>query len=183
MAISAPTATSDFSGFVPADQAEPIFEKAARISAVQQLVQRVPLGLTGTNIPVITGRPSAGWVDEGGTKPASAGSMTLKSITPKKLAAIMVVSAEVARLNPAQFVDRMTNSFAETFAVSFDLAALHDQGPDGTGGGGPFATHIDQTTKAVEIGGSSQALGGIHGDFVAALDLLVSDTDASGRRY
>nr|MBP9054281.1 phage major capsid protein [Ilumatobacteraceae bacterium] len=159
MAISAPTATSDFSGFVPADQAEPIFEKAARISAVQQLVQRVPLGLTGTNIPVVTGRPSAGWVDEGGTKPASAGSMTLKSITPKKLAAIMVVSAEVARLNPAQFVDRMTNSFAETFAVSFDLAALHDQGPDGTGGGGPFATHIDQTTKAVEIGGSSQALG------------------------
>ena len=183
MAISAPTATSDFSGFVPADQAEPIFEKAARISAVQQLVQRVPLGLTGTNIPVITGRPSAGWVDEGGTKPASAGSMTLKSITPKKLAAIMVVSAEVARLNPAQFVDRMTNSFAETFAVSFDLAALHDQGPDGSVGAGPFATHIDQTAKAVEIGGSSQALGGIHGDFVAALDLLVSDTDASGRRY
>jgi HK97 family phage major capsid protein len=183
MAITAPTATSDFSGFVPADQAAPIFEQAARMSAVQQLVQRVPLGLTGTNIPVITGRPAAGWVDEGGTKPASAGSMTLKSITPKKLAAIMVVSAEVARLNPAQFVDRMTASFAETFAVSFDLAALHDQGPDGSAGAGPFSTFIDQTTKAVEIGGSSQALGGIHGDFVSALDLLVSDTDASGRRY
>lgn len=183
MAITDATKTTDFSGFVPAEQAGAIFEKAASMSAVQQLVQRVPLGLTGTSVPVVTGRPAAGWVDEGAQKPASAGSMTLKTLTPKKLAAIMVVSAEVARLNPAQFVDRMENSFAETFAVSFDLAALHDQGPDGSAGAGPFSTFIDQTSKAVEIGGSSQALGGIHGDFVAALDLLVSDTDATGRRY
>jgi len=183
MAITDATKTSDFSGFVPAEQAGAIFEKAASMSAVQQLVQRVPLGLTGTSVPVVTGRPAAGWVGEGEQKPASAGSMTLKTLTPKKLAAIMVVSAEVARLNPAQFVDRMENSFAETFAVSFDLAALHDQGPDGSAGAGPFSTFIDQTSKAVEIGGSSQALGGIHGDFVSALDLLVSDTDATGRRY
>ncbi len=183
MAQSAPVKTSDFSGFVPAEQAGPIFEKAAQMSVVQQLVPRVPLGLTGTSIPVITGLPSAGWVDEGDTKPASAGSMTLKTLTPKKLAAIMVTSAEVVRLNPAQFIDQMTNSFARTFALAFDRAALHDQGPDGTGGGGPFATFLDQTTKAVEIGGSSQALGGIHGDLVSALDLLVSDTDANGFPY
>ena len=66
MAISAPTATSDFSGFVPADQAEPIFEKAARISAVQQLVQRVPLGLTGTKFGCGMNRCGACTVHVGG---------------------------------------------------------------------------------------------------------------------
>lgn len=183
MAISAATATSDFSGFLPAHQAAPIFERAARTSVVQQLVQQIPLGVNGESIPVVTGRPSAGWVSEGGLKPASSGSMTLKSMTPKKLAAILVVSAEVVRANPGNYVNTMQESLAEAFAVAFDRAALHDEGPDGTAGGGPFSTYIDQTTKGAEIGGSSQALGGIHGDLVEAMREIVTDSDTSGRRY
>ena len=183
MAITAPTKTSDLSGFIDPVQAGYIFERAARNSVVMQLVPRVPLGAAGVRIPVITGRPTAGWVGEGDAKPASAGSITPKSIEPKKLAAIMVASQEVARLNPAQFLTVMQNSFAETFAVAFDRAALHDEGPDGSAGAGPFSTYLDQATKTQELGDTAQADGGVFGDVTAALGKVVSDTDASGRRY
>ena len=185
MAISAPTLTTDsqFSGFLNPVEAGPIFERAARILVVQQLVPRVPLGISGTAVPVVTGRPAAGWVSEGGIKPASSGTLDIKNLEPKKLAAILVVSAEVVRANPGGYINTMRNSLAEAFAVAFDRAALHDEGPDGTAGGGPFATWLDQTTKGTEIGGSSQANGGIHGDLVEAMREIVTDSDASDRRY
>ena len=116
MAITAATKRSDFSGFLPAHEAAPIFERAARQSVVQQLVPQVPLGINGESIPVVTGRPAAGWVDEGGIKPASSGTLDLKSMVPKKLAAILVVSAEVVRANPGGYINTMRNSLAESFA-------------------------------------------------------------------
>lgn len=175
MAIAAPTQTSDFSGFLTPEQSGPIFEQARRFSAVQQLVRQVPLGAKGVAIPVTTGKPTVGWVGEGGQKPASSGSMALKTIEPKKAAAIVVVSSEVVRANPGGYMDTLRPDLAEAFGIAFDRAALHDQGPDGTAGAGPFPTFIDQTTKSVEIGTTTQANGGIHGDFVAGLTLLVND--------
>lgn len=183
MAISAATKTSDFSGFIPADIAAPIFERAARQSVVMRLVRQVPLGLGGTSVPVVTGRPTAGWVGEGEQKPASSGSMTLKTLTPKKLASILVVSAEVVRANPGNYIATMRESLAEAFAVAFDYAALHDAGPDGSAGAGPFSTYIDQTTKSVELGTTAQNAGGVYGDLVAAIGELVGSADSSGRRY
>ena len=183
MSVTAATKTSDFSGFITATQAAPIFERAARNSVVQQLATRVPLAGNGTDIPYVTGRPTAGWVSEGNTKPATSGSMSLKTLSPKKLAAILVVSSEVVRANPGGYMEVMQASLAESFAIAFDYAALHDAGPDGTAGGGPFATYVDQTTKAIELGGSAQASGGVYGDLVRALREVVTDSDASGRRY
>jgi HK97 family phage major capsid protein len=183
MAITAATKVTDFSGFLTPSQSAPIFERAARQSVVQRLVRRIPLGLNGVSIPVVTGRPGAGWVDEGAQKPASSGSMTLKTLTPKKLAAILVVSDEVVRANPGNYVATMRESLAEAFAVAFDRAALHDEGPLGEAGGGPFSTYVDQTTKSQEVGATTAANGGIHVDFVEAMRDIVSDVDASGRRY
>lgn len=183
MAISAPTKTSDLSGFISPIEAGPIFERAARESVVMRLVPRVPLGPSGTKVPVITGRPAAGWVGEGEAKPASAGAITPKTITPQKLASIFVVSAEVARLNPAQFVTTMRDSFAETFAVAFDRAALHDEGPDGSAGAGPFSTYIDQATKTSELGTAAASAGGTYADIVAGMAKVVSASDSGGRRY
>jgi HK97 family phage major capsid protein len=182
MAITAPTKTTDFSGFLPATIAGPIFEQAAQMSVVQQLVRQVPLGANGVSVPVVTGRPVANWVAEGGQKPATNGSMTLKSLTPKKLSAILVVSSEVVRADPGGYVAGARGQLAEAFAVAFDLAALHNLGGGGTGTG-PFATYIDQTTKANELGANSQANGGIYKDLVDAAAEIISDTDATGRRY
>ncbi len=183
MAVTAATKTSDFSGFLPSNIADAIFERAARTSVVQQLVRRIPLGINGESIPFVSGRPAAGWVDEGATKPASSGALTLKTMTPKKLAAIMVVSSEVVRANPGDYMMLMRESLAEAFAVAFDRAALHDEGPTGTAGGGPFATYVAQTTKSQEVGATTAANGGIYVDLVEAMRDIVSDTDASGRRY
>jgi len=176
MAITAATGRSGFSpSFLPPDQAGPIFERAARMSVVQQLTRQVPLGANGVNVPVVTGRLTAGWVAEAAAKPASQGTVGLKTIEPKKLAVIAVVSAEVVRANPANYMTLLREQVAEAFAIGFDQAALHDAGPDGTAGAGPFPTHIDQTVKSVELGTATQANGGIHADLVAGLSLLVND--------
>ena len=172
MAITAATTVgTDFSGFLNREQAQPIFERAARMSVFQRLAREVPLGGNGVSIPVVTGRPTAGWVSEGAAKPASSGTMTLKNMDPKKLAVIAVVSAEVVRANPGNYVNLLRPQIAEAFAIGFDLAAAHDMGPDGTAGAGPFSTYLDQTTNSVEVGTGAT----IHDDFVSALSLLIAD--------
>lgn len=169
MAITAATVTGDFdSGFLPREIAQPIFERAARISVAQSLIRQVPLGASGVAIPVVTGRMSAGWVAETGVKPASRGQFGIKTITPKKLAAVAVVSAEVVRANPGGYMDIVRPQIAEAFAMAFDAAVFH-------GTSTPFDTYLDQTSKAVEVGAATAANGGVWADLVAALDLLVTD--------
>jgi HK97 family phage major capsid protein len=175
MAITAATKTTDFSGFLTPEQSAPIFERASRISVAQRLAAQIPLGANGKAIPVVTGRMQAGWVAEGGQKPASKGTMTLKTMSPQKIASIAVVSAEVVRANPGGYMALIRTQVAEAFALAFDLAAFYDKGPDGTAGAGPYTTFLAQTTKAVEIGTTTQANGGVHGDIVAGLRLLVND--------
>lgn len=182
MAITAPkkTTDSDLAQFIRPDESAAIFEQAARVSVVQSLVQQVPLGASGQSFPVVTGKMSAGWVSEGGQKPASQGSLGIKSMKPEKIAAIAVVSAEVVRANPGNYINLIRPQIAEAFAVAFDYAALYDRGPTGVAGGGPFLTSISQTTKSVALGlanangGSAQAAGGVHQDFVNVLSLLVN---------
>ena len=177
MAITAATKTSDFAGFLTPDESAPIFDEAARQSAVQALSPRIPLGISGQNIPHVTGKPTANWVGEAGQKPASKGGMGLLEMQPKKLASIAVMSAETVRANPGGYSDRLREMLAEAFAIAFDLATLHNVGGDGTGNG-PFDNYVDETTKTVELGTASQANGGIYADLNNALSLLVAD----GRR-
>lgn len=167
MAITAATVTGDFSGFLNAEQSGPIFDEAYQTSVVQQLTRRVPLGINGQEIPITTSKPVAGWVAEAGQKPATQGAMSLKTMTPKKLAAIAVVSAEVVRANPGGYVNELRPQLAEAFAVAFDSAALH-------GTSTPFTTYIDQTTQAdVEIGTSAASAGGVFADLNSGLKTLV----------
>jgi len=180
MAITAPTMLSDFSGFLTPEMSAPIFNQARASSVVQQLARQVSLGANGVAIPVTTGKPVAGWVDEGAQKPASSGSRTLKTISPKKLAAIVVNSEEVVRANPGGYITDLRDDIAEAFGLAFDAAALHDKLADGTGTG-PFSTYIDQATKVVEVGSHTTATGGIYADLNQALSELVNDRDANGR--
>lgn len=167
MAITAATNTSDFAGFLSREESAPIFERAARSSAVQQLVPQTQLGINGQSIPVVTGKLSANWVAEGAQKPASKGTIGLKTMDPKKLAVISVVSAEVVRANPGSYMSLIRNQVGDAFAEAFDAATLH-------GTNTPFATYIAQTTKSVEIGTTAQADGGVFGDINEGLSLLVN---------
>lgn len=174
MAITAATQTSDFSGFLSPAESAPIFNDAQRQSVFQQLFRRVPLGINGQSIPVVTSKPTANWVGEAQQKPATNMELGLLNIQPKKLAAIAVMSAEVVRANPGNFTGELRNGLAGAFATAFDYAVGYDIGGDGTGSG-PFDKHLAMTSKAVEIGSTTQANGGIHGDLVAAMRLLVAD--------
>lgn len=168
MAITAATTTGGFAGFLPADQAADIFTQARRQSVVQQLARQVPLGISGVDIPVVTTKPTAGWTAEGGQKFTTNGAMSLKTMSPKKLTAIAVVSAEVVRANPGNYMNVLRDEIGEAFAVAFDAAALH-------GTSTPFSTFIDQTTKSVEIGTAAAGAGGTYADINAGLKLLVDD--------
>jgi HK97 family phage major capsid protein len=175
MAITAASTLSSFSDFslTPA-QAGPIFDDAARQSVVQRLSRRVPMGLGGAAVPVTTTRPVANWVSEANPKPATAGGRALLTMEPKKLAALLVASAEVVRADPAGYITSARADLAEAFAVAFDYAALYGLGGDGTGSG-PFDDAIADTTKSVTFGTAVQDEGGIHADVVAGLSLLVED--------
>lgn len=170
MAVTAATKTSDFAGFLKPEAAEAYFAQARRNSVVQSLARKVPLGINGQEIPVVTSKATAGWVAEGAQKPASKGAIGLKTISPKKIAAIAVVSAEVVRANPGNYVELFKADIAEAMAVAFDAAALY-------GTSTPFgaSNYIAATTKSVEIGTTAQADGGVYGDVVAGLKLLVDD--------
>lgn len=160
--------TSQFSGFLTPEMAQPYFEEASRVSVVQQIARQVPLGANGQTVPVVTTRMTASWVEEGAAKPNSKGSLSLKTITPKKIAAIAIVSAEVVRANPGGYMELIRPQIAEAFATAFDAAVLH-------GTSTPFGAYIDQTEKAIELGGSSAVLGGVWADLNEALRLLVED--------
>ena len=170
MAQTAATKTSEFAGFLKPDQAQAYFDAARKRSVVQSLARQVPLGINGQEIPVTTSKPTAGWVAEGGQKPTTSGGKTLKTITPKKLAAISVVSAEVVRANPANYINDLREDIAEAFALAFDAAALH--GTSTPFGAGNF---IAATSKSVALGTAASTAGGVFADVNSGLSLLVND--------
>jgi HK97 family phage major capsid protein len=167
MAITAATKTSDFSGFLNRDQSAAIFDQAARTSVVQRLAQRVTLGINGQSIPVVTGKISAGWVSEGAQKPASKGTMALKTMDPKKIAAIAVVSAEVVRANPGNYMNLIRPQIAEAFATAFDAAAFY-------GTSSPFTTNLATGSSVQEFTGVTPAFTAVYDDLNAGLGTLVN---------
>lgn len=155
------------------EESENVFKEAARSSVVQSLVRRIPVGESGNIIPMVATKPTANWVEEAGQKPATDMSMQILQMAPKKLAALTVVSAEVARRNPGGYVDEFYIAIAEAFARAFDYAALHNLNGTGTGTG-PFASHLGKTTKAITLGTASADAGGLYGDVVSGMKLLTT---------
>lgn len=165
-----PTVTADFAGFLKPEMAAAYFEQARKSSAVMSLARRIPLGINGQEIPYTVSKAQASWVAEAGKKPTTESELGLKSIKPYKIAAISVVSAEVVRANPGNYIEILRADIAEAFAVAFDTAVLH-------GTNSPFGAgqNLDATTKAVALGTAAAAAGGVYGDVVAGLDALVQD--------
>lgn len=168
MAQTNATATGDFAGFLKPDAAADYFERAKYNSSVMQLARKVPLGINGQEITFSTGKATASWVAESGKKPTTETSLGLKSFKPHKIAAISVVSAEVVRANPGNYMQVLRDEIAVAFAEAFDAAVLH-------GTATPFGAYIDQTNKSVELGTTAQGAGGVYGDIVAGLKTLVDD--------
>ena len=103
------TKRSEFSTFLTPEVAQPIFDEIARVSFVQQLATKEALGPSGKAIPVWSGTAKASWVAETAQKPITKGGFQKVVMEPKKIAAIFVVSSEVARENPLNYAQTMRN--------------------------------------------------------------------------
>jgi hypothetical protein len=144
----------------------PIFAKASEESAVMRLARRVPLSVSAqTAIPVPMDIPVAGWVSEGGVKPASQVGVGVKVMTGKKLALLVPVSEEVVRTNPAGLYGQLQQDLPTSLARAFDQAAINGKDMR-SGGAGPFGDYLAQTGSSVALGTASQATGGLYADII-----------------
>lgn len=164
---------TDLSKITRPDRVASYFDQARASSTVMQLARRVPLGIAGNEIVVQTGKATASWVAEAGQKQTTSSDLGLKSFKPHKIAAISVVSAEVVRANPGNYMEVLQADIAEAFAVAFDNAVLH-------GTNSPFGAYLDQTTKTVELGTTAKADGGLYADVVAGLKTVVTSKNSLG---
>jgi hypothetical protein len=144
----------------------PIFAKASEQSAVMSLARRVPLSVSAqTAIPVPMDIPVAGWVNEGGVKPAAQVGNGVKLMTGKKIALLVPVSQELAMTNPAGIYDQLQQDLPTAIARGFDQAAIN--GKDArSGGAGPFSDYLAQTPNSVALGTAAASAGGIYTDIV-----------------
>ena len=140
----AKTSDTMFSGYLDPELAQDYFAEVEKVSIVQQIARKVPLGTTGIRIPHWTGDVTASWVGEAGQKPVTKGDMTKQDIVPHKIATIFAASAEVVRANPVNYLNTMRTKVAEAIALSFDNAVL-------AGTGTPFGAYIAQTSKTISL--------------------------------
>ncbi|WP_442803656.1 phage major capsid protein [Streptomyces pseudogriseolus] len=160
--------------FLPPQLTGPIFEKSVEQSAVMSLSRRVPLSMSAnTAVPVPLDVPTADWVEQAGRKPLGTGGMDIKQMTGKKIAVLIPVAMEVVQSNAAGLWTQLQSDLPTAFSRAFDRAAIH--GKTMKGATGPFADYLTQTTKAVSLGTTTQANGGIWGDFVAGMGEVVDD--------
>jgi HK97 family phage major capsid protein len=181
MAHTNPIKLSDVNAtFLPPTLTGPVFEKSVEQSAVMSLARRVPLSMSAnTAVPVPLDVPTADWVEQAGRKPLSTGGMGIKMMTGKKIAVLIPVAMEVVQSNAAGLWTQLQSDLPTAFSRAFDRATIH--GKTMKGATGPFTDYLTQTTKAVSLGTTTQANGGIWGDFVKGMgDIVDDDWDYTG---
>lgn len=160
-------------GLVPQSVASEILKRATDQSVVRRLSGSTPIPLTGATIAVQTGHIEAGVVGEGEAKPVGGTAYTPKSIRPIKIAAIAVVSDELARTNPAGIFDNIGEDLADSITRAFDLAVLHGRSAK-TGSAISGVEYVNQTANRIELGATTKANGGLSGDLVAGYNAVVN---------
>lgn len=116
---------------LPASVSDEIWAKTLESSAVMQLAQRIELPGNGLSIPVVTGEPEAGWVNETDEKPVSQHTLATKEMKGYTLAIIEPFSNQF-RDNTEALYDELVARLPFAIAKKFDETVLHGTAP-GTG--------------------------------------------------
>jgi HK97 family phage major capsid protein len=141
----AKTTDSMFSGYLDPVVSQDYFTEIEKVSIVQQIARKIPMGPTGVRIPHWSGDVTARWVAEGEQKPVTKGDFTKQDIAPYKIATIFAASSEVVRANPLNYLNTMRVKVAEAIAMAFDQAVLG-------GINSPFGNSVSETSKEVDLG-------------------------------
>lgn len=139
-----------------------------KFSWVQQMGTQVSFGLAGgryLNIDDIVG----GFVaTEGGRKPIANPATQKGDIAVREWAVVVPVPLRLFRANPDGAIEKIQQKMPEAYARAFDDLAT-------TGAGIAGQSALADVTKTVSLGTTSQANGGVWGDFNAGLRYLVQD--------
>ncbi|AVJ51274.1 major capsid protein [Mycobacterium phage Ruotula] len=125
------------SDLLPKEVIGPIFDKAEESSLVLRLGERIPISYGETIIPTTVKNPEVGQVGvgtsneqrEGGLKPLSGTAWDTRSVAPIKLATIVTVSEEFARMNPSGLYTQLQGKLAYAIGRGIDLAVFHGKSP------------------------------------------------------
>jgi HK97 family phage major capsid protein len=135
---------------VPQNFAPTLMQDAFEASVIAPLTPSEPMPLGDTVIPQYDGGVEAGVVGEGEAKPVSNPSMSHKVISPIKLATIVIVSKEAARLNPARMLDYVQADLRSAITRAVDFGILYGRSAK-TGDLIAGASYVNQTTNRVEL--------------------------------
>ena len=173
---------------LPTSVSDEIWAKTLEASTVMQLAQRIELPGNGLTIPVITGEPTAAWVDETDEKPVSKHTLEAKEMKSYTLAIIEPFSNQF-RNNKAALFDELVGRLPYAIGKKFDGTIFHDDAP-GTG----FDTlkgvtnAVDASTKTYDafvdaIGKVAEADGDLNAFVLSpqAKTLLLKTKDTTNR--
>lgn len=135
---------------LPAEISNEIIQNAIHESAVMQLARRIELPGHGAVIPVITGDPTAYFVDESGVKTASDPSMTAKTMKPRTVAVIEVFSNQFRNSNEALY-EELVKRLPKVLGQRFDQEVFT----------GTAVTGFDTLKGAAAVSINSDAWGGL----------------------
>ncbi|MEE1210594.1 MAG: phage major capsid protein [Parafannyhessea umbonata] len=139
---------------LPTEVSQEIMQKTQEQSAVMQLARQIALPGRGLTIPVITGDPEAGWVEETGAKPVSNPGLATKIMQAYKLAVIVPFSDEFRR-DAASLYDAIVARLPLALAAKFDATVF------GAASGAPGA-NFDTLGAATASGiGGTNAYAGL----------------------
>ena len=117
---------------LPAEVSSEIWANTLENSAVQARARKVALPAGGLTIPMMTGDPEAGWVNETDEKPVSDSKFGSKVMTPYKMAVIELFSDEFRRDLPGLYAE-LVRRLPYALGRKFDKAALGLEDAPGTG--------------------------------------------------
>ena len=108
---------------LPTEISSEIIAKTTEESAVMRLARRITLPGNGLTIPMITGEPTAEWVEETGVKPVSNPGVNKKIMQAYKLAVIETFSKEFTRDLKALY-DELVRRLPAALAFAFDKTVV-----------------------------------------------------------
>lgn len=153
---------------LPTDVSREILQKAQEESAVMRLSRHVALPGNGLTIPMITGDPTAEWVDETGVKPVNNPTVGKKVMQAYKLAVIEIFSMEFVRDLQALYdacVARMPGALAKRFDQTV-IGAINKPGDN-------FDSFASCTAQSILASSDASTYDG----------LVAADTDIASHGY
>lgn len=108
---------------LPTEISSEIIQKTTEQSAIMRLARRITLPGRGVTIPMITGEPTAEWVEETGVKPVSNPGVSQKVMQAYKLAVIETFSKEFTRDLKALY-DALVERMPYALAYAFDKTVI-----------------------------------------------------------